>query len=813
MNQRVQLNNRVAQALVYLSMLAGLLLTSWGLIHIESAPTYRGQLAWSVGGVLTLIAARVFLKKPILVIGVAVAMVIAMVTNTMWPLLVATWLAISSLLWGKWVLNKLGAEGENWVVDLLVGICLLGTAVGLLAHFPANYSSVYAIGLAIPFILERKYLARWLRQLQPLEFKAQGGLDTTSLWLEASICVIALAHFTLALMPEVGHDALAMHLFIPGHLAARHQWGFDVSTYVWAVMPMMGDWIFSIAYMLAGETAARLTNVGFIFLLACLVRDLVKWAGGSTKGAKWAALLFLVTPLTLTESSSLFIESVWAAFVVAGALAVFKLCDQNGQPRVHLPTAGILLGGAFAAKAVTFTFFPVLLLWSAWRYSAWLQRSAMRPLLISISLVIAVGAIPYFTAWYLTGNPVFPFFNQIFQSPLWPAVAFQAPDVFGKGLRWDAIYQATFHTERFLEGRPGAPGFQWLLLFFPALLMLVISQLRRAILLFSVAVLWIALTFHSITYLRYIFPAFALVAAGIGVAMSSAKPGNSNGTRILSALGWAVIVLNCAFFKSGTYYGHLSLESLLSPSARQSYIGRQLPIRNAVELVNALNVKRNAVAVFSSPLTAGLTGDALYPSWYNYQFQAKVTQAQSSEQIARLLLDYKVDFVILDSQWDSPGKRLAIESATEKMFEQGAISVRKLKTVYQFQTELLKNPSFLSHDGWAVPATLQQLQLGVMRVSVTSPASQLVPVVAQRSYLNSVQAMCQNQLTQGRVQVNWLDAKFAFITTDIKVFECSQTSSTQTMEVTAPKRATFATVYASGHTAIPILFSEVSFKQ
>jgi hypothetical protein len=813
MTHPTRLKQPLAQAFMYGSMLVGLLLTAWGLVHTKLAPIDRMQLAWMIGGVVVLAAVRVFLKKSTVATGVVAAVVIAMLANAIWPLMATTWLALSSLLWGKWVLNRLGAKDENWIVDLLVGVCLLGTGVGLLAHFPVNYPAVYVIGLVIPFVLERKYLAGWFRQLQPLEFRANDGLDRTSLCLEVAICTIALAHFMVALMPEVGHDALAMHLFIPGHLATRHQWGFDVSTYVWAVMPMMGDWIFAIGYMLAGETSARLVNVGFIFLLSWLVRDLVLWAGGNAKGAKWAALLFLVTPLTLTESSSLFIESVWAAFVVAAALVVFKLCDPNGQPRVQLPTVGILLGGAFAAKAVTFTFFPVLLLWAVWRHRTWLSRSSLRPLLISIFLAIAVGGIPYFTAWYLTGNPVFPFFNQVFKSPLWPAVAFQAPDVFGKGLRWDAIYQATFHTECFLEGRPGAPGFQWLLLFFPALLMLMISQLRKAILLLVVAVLCIALTFHSTSYLRYIFPAFALVAAGIGVAMSSAKLGNSYGKGIMPALGWVVVILNCAFFKSGTYYGHLSLESLLSPSARQSYIGRQLPIRHAVELVNSLNVGRTAVAVFSSPLTAGLTADALYPNWYNYQFQAKVTQALSPEQIARLLLDHNVDFVILDNQWDSTDKRRAIESATEKMYEQGEISVRKLKTEYQFQTELLKNPNFSSHDGWALPTELHQVQLGVLRVSVTSPASQSVPVVAQRSYLNSVHAMCHNQQTQGRVQVNWLDAKSAFISTDIKVFECSQTSTLHTMKVTAPKTAAFATVYASGHTATSIVFSEVSFKQ
>ena len=37
------------------------------------------------------------------------------------------------------------------------------------------------------------------------------------------------------------------------------------ATYVWAVMPMLGDWLFSVGYMLGGETAARLINVGFIY--------------------------------------------------------------------------------------------------------------------------------------------------------------------------------------------------------------------------------------------------------------------------------------------------------------------------------------------------------------------------------------------------------------------------------------------------------------------------------------------------------------------------------------------------------------------
>jgi len=751
-----------------------------------------------------------WLKVNRLATGSVAACVIAIFTGTVWPLLVTIWFAFASYVLGRAILDLLKIDKENLpnITAALVGAGTYGTAVGLLAHFPINYPSLYGLALAAPVVLGWRSVYEAVRSLgqnctAPSEAK----------WHDLAIALVALVHFSVALMPEVGHDALAMHLFIPGHLATRHEWGYDVTTYVWAVMPMMGDWLFSIGYMLAGETAARLINVGFIFVMSWLVRDLVMWAGGSAIGARWAVLLFLTTPLTFTESSSLFIESVWATFIVAGSLSVFKLLQRNNDQSAHLPVAGFLLGGALATKAVTFTILPVLLLLLVLRYRTWGQRKLIGAIALGLVLFIAVGGIPYATAWHLTGNPVFPFFNQIFKSPFWPAVAFEAPAVFGKGLTWDVIYQATFHTERFLESKPGAPGFQWVLLFLPALLMLLIYRHHRGVILFAVAGLCIALTFQSLAYLRYIFPSFAWIAAGIGVALSAVYTEAAFIRRVLSIVGLTVVFLNLVFFKSGTYYGDLSLQPLLSQSGRESYLNNRLPIRNAIELVNQLNAGHAPVAVFSSPLTAGLNSDALYSNWYNHQFQAKVTEATTSDHFARLLMSKGVYYVILDSSWGAADKRKVIEGATEKISEQGSITVRKLKSSYQFQTELLKNHDFSSYDGWSLPSDMHEQQPGRITVSVSSPALQLVSVVAGRRYQNSVMAICRDQPTQGRVQVNWLDSKSNFISTVIQVFDCTPSETTHFMEVSAPRSASIAVVYASGHTSIPIIFSEVSFKQ
>ena len=803
------------------ALVLGVGVTLWGLFQMAwpTAPVFTLDSAWDSlpGYVVVLVLGAVFveasarwIKVGRLIAGVFVAGVIAILTGAVWALLVTLWFALASFVVGLAILSALHVDNKKLtcITPFLIGACTYGTAVGLLAHFPINYPGLYGVALAIPVILGWRSISEVARSFGK-HLEQASGLR----WLDLVIASVALVHFSVALMPEVGHDALAMHLFIPGHLAHRQEWGFDVTTYVWAVMPMMGDWIFSIGYMLAGETAARMINVGFIFVLGWLIRDMVVWAGGNAAGARWAVLLFLTTPLTFTESSSLFIESVWASFVIAGSLSLFKFLQSDKDQSIHLPVAGFLLGGALAAKAVTFTILPILLIFMVLRGRIWMRWSLVGSVAFGLVVFLAVGAIPYATAWNLTGNPVFPFFNQIFKSPFWPAVAFEAPAIFEKGVSWDVLYQITFHTEKFLESKPGASGFQWLLLFFPALLALLLSGRNRAAVLLSAAVLFSILTFQSIAYLRYVFPSFALLAAGIGVALSTELTYSVFARRSLFITGWAVVALNLIFFQSGTYYGDLSLQPLASSSGREAYLNSRLPIRNAVELTNRLNVGRTPVAVFSSPLIGGMNGDALLPNWYNYQFQTLVSEAQSSKAVTQLLLGKGVVYVILDGNWGTAEKRKIIEDVTTKVAEFGSIVVRKVEGDYLFQTELLANPNFFTYEGWTLPSGTNDQRAERIAVSVSSPAYQGVPVVAGRRYKNSVTVVCADQPGQGRLQVNWLDSKFKFISTDIRVFDCTPSEVSHSMEVFAPRDASIAIVYASGHTNVPVIFKTVSFKQ
>src|SRR5690606_6745680 len=157
----------------------------------------------------------------------------------------------------------------------------------------------------------------------------------------------------VAWMPGSGHDALVSDLLLPSRIAWQHVWEFDVDLYAWGVMPMLGDWLYVIGYMLAEETGARLINLFAILLLGRQIYELVTWLGGNRLGGYAALLIYLSTPLTMTESSSLFIEAAWSCLVVGGAMAVLRTASRDqGQQTVdprHLVIAGILLGGALAA--------------------------------------------------------------------------------------------------------------------------------------------------------------------------------------------------------------------------------------------------------------------------------------------------------------------------------------------------------------------------------------------------------------------------------------------------------------------------------
>lgn len=805
-----------ASHLALLPLLAGLALTGWGLyrIGLPQQGAASNSLLWIL---LVLLVAPPVLTGKLRPAGIAagLAVAFALVSGQIWPFLVVLLFGASAMVVGWWLLHMLRVHepADKPLICFLSGAGVLGTLAGLVAHFPVNYPGTYALALAMPLGLGRRPLAYWASAL-PERLRGSGVnvILQQQGWVSAAIAVAALVHFMVAFLPELGPDALAVHLFLAADLRANHRWGFDAGLHVWAVMPLLVDWTYAIAYMLGGETAARLLNVAYVFSLAWLIRELVLWAGGTLAGAGWAVLLFLTMPLTFTESSTLFIEAGWSAWLVGGILHALRAMQGAASERAGLLLAGLLCGFALAAKAVTLSILPALLLVMLARPSAW-AKPAHRPFLLKATLLgVLAGSVPYLTAWFKTRNPVFPFFNGWFKSPLYPPVNFEAPP-FERYLSWDTLYRITFESQRYLEAVPGVAGFQWLVLLVPcAVAVVALPQGRKpAVALLVIALAAVACVFQQTAYLRYVFPAMVVLLAFIGVGLGPLLQGLP-GSVVWPLAMWVTVLLNVTYFHTGTKYEKFSFKAAFSESARADFLTERQAFRSIVAPLNELNVDRTPVLWVAKPLGAGATADLLYVEWYNHRFMGEFMAVQSERQMVSLMATRGSEYAVVDMRRPDPPVALLLK-VTDEVARRAHVSLRRLRPSLHFTRELLASPDFSEPSAWSlVPGARYDAAAKAMEVSPQASAFQTVPVVPRRKYQNTVSSRCAERDVEGRLQINWSDASGRFLGVSSQAYRCTLGWARHVFEVTAPRGAMAATVYATGHFGGTVSVNLNSFK-
>ncbi len=404
-----------SMSMIFIVLLViGFLATAYGLFGLATSDVMGASWRWTGRYLLIFFSlALLFVFFDVLggsrLAGPRAAVVLVVVLGAAVPVAVVGVLALSAFAVGRMVLRNPSIAVTD---SLMVGIVAMGTLLSLLVHLPVNNIGTWGLLFALPLALGwRNIRDIWATA----SFPFPEGLHQRLLY--SAIAAAAMLHVLVGLMPEIGHDGLAMHLFVPAYVSHHQAWNFNVSTYVWAVMPMFVDWIYSAGYMFAGETGARLVNIGSILLLAAYVYRVACWAGANKLGACWGVLLLLVTPLTFLESSSLFVEGMWSALVVGGMFALLRLSTNVGAAQTNILLGGLLLGGALAAKAVTFTVIPVLALVMLAGISRWFTRKLWSGVGLGLLMFVGVGSIPYVVAYICTGIPYFPSLMQYFGLP------------------------------------------------------------------------------------------------------------------------------------------------------------------------------------------------------------------------------------------------------------------------------------------------------------------------------------------------------------------------------------------------------------
>jgi hypothetical protein len=556
--------------------------------------------------------------------------------STWWCALFFHWwapIAVLYFLGSCWMLGRFLTRG---IQALIAGLAIWVFVISIAAHFPVNRPWIYAVAFALP------YLGR---------FKPQWSSPAPS-WQLALLVYVVLAHWLLALKPEVSSDGLAMHLAIPGMIADQGRFAFDIHQYTWSLMPMGGDFAFTAGYLIGGEAAARLLNFAlFVAIVAMVYRASQRFL--TEPKAALAAALFASTPLAELVSGSLFVENVWAVFIAGAAMALVEN---------ELPVAGLLLGAAFATKVGTSAYLlpaaviGVMKLKGRWRQAA-----------VALAFFVVLAAPPYFNAWMKTGNPLFPFANQIFRSPDFDqSNTFQ--DIRYKGsAKWNALYTTTFRSSDHVEGQDGALGFQYFLLL-PALL--VLWNRRAPGTLMAFALTGAAISFVSLPNIRYLYPALPLLSIGFAWLMAEIPP--------LAAGTVALIALNMYFFAAAGWY-HKSF-ALFTRAQWNEYMTVSGPQRELVAILNR-TAPGEPVAFIRGGAIAGLHARGYSETWHTFKFWKRMIESDEPSQVAQEFREYGIRYVITPMPVDSPSevvRRFVYEWTAPSGASRGVFELRKV---------------------------------------------------------------------------------------------------------------------------------------
>jgi hypothetical protein len=575
----------------------------------------------------------------------------------------------SSLVLGSLLLGGPGEDSLAGLLALLLGVSAYVLLVSVAVHFPVNYVAVYFAAFAIPIVAKPGLAAalarRSLALVRPWAPAGRGGHIMLGL---ASF--VFVTHWLVALKPETGGDALAMHLAIPASVAAHHSWVFDFRHTVWAVMPMGADWSFTAVFLLGGEHAARLLNFAMLVLVAgMLYLAIRRWLPAAP--ALLVIALLASSPVAQLVTGSLMAENFWAALLLAAGLALCRHYEL-GEPRWFY-VAAVLTGVAVSTKFGSLAFLAPAALFCTpgfYRRARAGKTGTLRVLLLGFTCFLLFASQPYLTAWWKTGNPVFPFLNTVFRSPHFDATVLFTDYRFRAWFGWRTLYDMTFLTSKFMEGQNGAWGFHYLLLTPLGLLAVRRDWPALGHLAALVTLLFPALTFLAQSNLRYLFPALPylmIVAALLLVRLRSADPPLYTAAFAASL---AALLLNIYFLASSAWYHKdFYLNIPFDRAGVERYVQDSAPVRKLVDHLNREHPGEPA-AFFESNQIAGLRGRAYTSSWHNEAFARRLRFAASATQCLELMNELGIrNFIAPSKEGRLPLTQSSIRSFLDEYTE------------------------------------------------------------------------------------------------------------------------------------------------
>jgi hypothetical protein len=567
------------------------------------------------------------------------------------------------------------SRAERITICLALGLvaeATLGFALGLAGWFKLGAATAGLALLQLPALRPRR---RWH------EARSSSGLTQLSpgVWGIAVAAAVALGLLgallaTRALYPPLGFDSTMYHLPAARELVdtGRLPWLPDSR---FPVFPQLNELLFALALLGGDDRAARCLELAAAALVALGV---YAWtAGQSVRRARsrpgagsggwagawpgvWAAALWLGSPYVGLFGADAYVDVGLALFGFLAVLAADRW-GATGHPRWAAVAGG--LAGAAAGVKYQGLFFVVLvplaiLVPALGGACAWDRRLRARAAALALGAALLAAAPWYGRVLYTTGNPVFPFFPEVFGGSDWdPAPAFGGPAAATGGMTLRSLAVGGGGA---LAHWPGPPPFNpWLLALAPSGLLLL--RRPRA----AAGTVLLGLAYAPCSWLfapdpRYLLPALPWAAAAVALGLGRlaaglgldrpAGSGPARGRGLVAAAGLAAAL---AFAAPGAVYAGYWIARLgpvpRGAEAREGFLGLRRPGYAAIAGLNRRHAAGYAVYAYAAPdlryfVRGRLLGDVTGPNRYG---RLLPELRSAPEAAAATLREWGADYLLL----------------------------------------------------------------------------------------------------------------------------------------------------------------------
>jgi hypothetical protein len=656
-------------------LIAALLLTNPILPNYRPLPVVKDLAFWFVSVAALAAVLRFTFKRhaaPLLVALVATHFTLVIGINQV--LIVLGW-NISCMLLGSLVLRLVGSHdssAKNWLSQLWIGTACWLAIFSILVHFPVNSRTLYCGLLLLPLglLLQPQQRTLWLTTSKQRLNQQLQALCQARYWLIV-VQVLVLGYFArYAFLPTLGFDDQALHLRLWTELRFFHQAQFDVITNVWALAPFAVDLQHALLSLIAGDDIRAALNLYWAGLLTGLVwRQLSQQQLGQQQPSYAIRTLLLLVFASTPMLVYLLISLQTELFLAVLAMSALGLIVNSSQPALIARLPGLLAIAALCcATKLPGAVLGCLLLAAALSHFLLQSRHLAIPHLPTANVtltqklgllmylaVLAIAALhSYGFAWHRTGNPLFPLYNSLFQSPFFDSSTDFRDERWIHGFSFNSYWQVFFNTSMYHEGEKFVAGFQYLLLVPVALVATVLRQSWRHWLVWLIPLLGFGLLmFANTQYWRYLFPILPLASVVLGTLYplpnSSLNTHNRLTTVAASGCLLLCLALNGYFLTGISWLFSIAPYQALTTERRQQLIATYAPTTAITEFINELNPNSRVLYTGNEPYGSLLHGAPIYPFvWYSPTVMADANAAKDTAAVRAYMQQYAIDYVIWD---------------------------------------------------------------------------------------------------------------------------------------------------------------------